>query len=149
MENYAYVYCPRCAAPMQERIAFVTHIDPQTAQNRILLIQRAVDPAKGKWALPGGYMDADEMPEAALKRELIEEVGLEIEIEELLQIFPMTGTDQVNRGIVLAYRARPADPMQTELYAKDDVSAACWRTREEIPDDLAFEITEMLLEEYF
>ena len=110
MDKRDYSYCPHCATPL-ERLArfnqlrpacpacgFVHFLDPKVAvigfvthAGRLLLIRRAVRPAKGKWALPGGYMDAGEMPEDALRRELCEEVGLDIQIERLLNIYPMAG----------------------------------------------------------
>lgn len=48
-------------------------------ENQILLIQRAKEPAKGLWALPGGAVNLGESPEAAVKRELTEECGIMIE----------------------------------------------------------------------
>jgi len=45
--------------------------------NKLLFIKRGVDPAKGKWALPGGYVEIDETFEEAGKRELYEETGIE------------------------------------------------------------------------
>ena len=44
--------------------------------NKLLLIKRGVEPAMGKWALPGGYVEIDESLEAAGKRELQEETGI-------------------------------------------------------------------------
>ncbi len=124
MANSQYVFCPLCGAKLKEQMrygavrgicptcGFIHFADPKVAviglvhhQDRVLLAKRAVDPAKGKWALPGGFMDAGEMPEAALGRELMEEVGMAIRVERLLQIFPMTGHGPVSRGIVLAYLA--------------------------------------------
>ncbi len=110
MANSQYVFCPLCGAKLEEQArygavrgvcptcGFIHFADPKVAviglvhhQGRVLLAKRAVDPAKGKWALPGGFMDAGEMPEAALSRELMEEVGMAIQVERLLEIFPMTG----------------------------------------------------------
>jgi len=168
MENQNYIFCPRCATRLTGRIVgnkshpacpdcdFIQFQDPKVAviafvthDNKVLLIQRAVDPSKGKWALPGGYMDADEMPEEALQRELLEEVGLKIQIEQFLDIFPMPGADGINRGIVLAYEARPAVPDQIKLTPQDDVCAASWLARSEIPkNELAFQVTGLLLERW-
>jgi len=136
--------CRRCEFvqfrdPKVAVIAFVTHKD------KVLLVRRAVEPSRGKWALPGGYMDAGEMPEEALHRELDEEVGLGVDITRLLDIFPMESPEQANSGIVLAYEAEPeADDLIT-LQSKDDVSAAGWFGQDELPVQIAFESTETLL----
>ena len=49
-----------------------------TCNNEILLTQRAKNPGKGKWDLPGGFVDPNESLEQALSRELIEELNLSI-----------------------------------------------------------------------
>jgi len=139
--------CPACG--------FVHFHDPKVAviglvtwDNHVLLIRRGVDPMKGKWALPGGYMDAGEMPAAALKRELREEVGLEVEVGGLLEIFPMAGPGVFNRGIVLAYRVVARRDNPPPLYCDDDVCEAEWFLAGETPEDLAFESTQTLLAQW-
>ena len=113
----------------------------------MLLVRRAVNPAKGMWALPGGYMDAGEMPEAALRREVLEEVGLAVTVEQLLAIYPMVNGSGPSQGIVLAYRAQPLDG-QTQLTPQDDVSEAGWFGPDELPVELAFESTQRQLAEW-
>jgi 8-oxo-dGTP diphosphatase len=119
-----------------------------TFENRVLLIQRGVDPAKGQWALPGGYMDAGEMPDLALQREVREEVGLAICVHHLLEIFPMAGPGVVNKGIVLAFAATPTDGSMAVLVSDDDVMDAGWFAPDELPRDLAFESTHKLLSQW-
>ena len=165
MEHNEFTYCPHCATPLVRTTRFnqirpvcpscdyVYFLDPKVAviafvthANRLLLIRRAVRPAKGKWALPGGYMDAGEMPEHALQRELREEVGLDVHIDHLLDIYPMAGPGVDNRGIVMAYAAVPVgNGGEQVLESNDDVSAAGWFGHDEIPDELAFESTRALL----
>jgi 8-oxo-dGTP diphosphatase len=158
-----YRYCPYCAAELAEiyrfdqirpvcpACGFVQFQDPKVAvialvihEDRVLLVRRGVEPAKGRWALPGGYMDADEMPAAALQRELIEEVGLAIQVEALIKIYPMTNGDGQRIGIVLAYAASPQGE-QTITAVGDDVTDAGWFGPTEIPDTLAFESTTTLI----
>ena len=160
-----FSYCPYCATrlerlevfnqvrPVCPQCSFVQFTDPKVAviafvtqQDKVLLIRRAVEPAKGKWALPGGYMDAGEMPEEALRRELDEEVGLGfVSSLRLLKIFPMESPGQEHRGIVLAYEAAPESDDLITLQSKDDVSAAGWFGPDELPVEVAFESTETLL----
>jgi NADH pyrophosphatase NudC (nudix superfamily) len=90
----AFTHCPLCGSADYERDASATrhcracgHRDfnnPITAvaalildpQNRLLLIRRAKDPARGLLATPGGFVDAGESLEQALHREIAEEIGL-------------------------------------------------------------------------
>ncbi|MDQ3249173.1 MAG: NUDIX hydrolase [Chloroflexota bacterium] len=164
MSRAEYHYCPLCATPLQMRrvyqqlrpacpaCSFVHFADPKVAvialvthADKVLVIRRAVDPARGKWALPGGYMDAGEMPEAALQRELNEELRLAVCVVRLLEIFPMVVSSGHSRGIVLAYHAVPADADQTLLTCDDDVSEAGWFAADQVPTDLAFASTHDLL----
>ena len=156
-------YCPYCANSIVEKVrfnavrpvcsacGFVQFHDPKVAVialvvhgSRVLLIQRAVDPAKGKWSLPGGYMDAGEMPQEALKRELQEEVGLSVKIGELIEIFPMVNDEEERIGIVLAFEGEPSGSPEIPFVA-DDAQDAGWFSLDEIPSDVAFESTETLL----
>ena len=120
-------------------IGLVTH------ETRVLLIQRAVEPANGKWALPGGYMDAGEVPIEALQRELLEEVNLAVQVESLLEIFPMVVNAGPSNGIVLAFHAVPALGASMTLCCQDDACDARWFAADELPTELAFESTPTLL----
>lgn len=66
------------------------------AQNRVLLICRAKDPAMGKWAPPGGFVDAGESLEQAALREIAEEVGMVVRDLNYLGAFP---NNYVYRGL--------------------------------------------------
>lgn len=164
MAAASFRFCPYCGQPLEERTiyqqvrptcavcGFVHFRDPKVAviarvvwQDAVLLIRRGVDPMKGMWALPGGYMDAGEMPTQALARELREEVGLAVECAELLEIFPMVGAGGMTQGIVLAFAARAEGAQPPRLQCADDASEAGWFTRGELPRELAFDSTKMLL----
>jgi ADP-ribose pyrophosphatase YjhB (NUDIX family) len=47
-------------------------------EGRVLLAQRGIEPGKGRWTLPGGYVEQDETPDAAVAREVFEETGLRV-----------------------------------------------------------------------
>ncbi len=164
--NRRFRYCPYCAGAIAEEsrfnavrpvcrsCGFVQFHDPKVAvialilhEGRVLLVQRAVDPAQGKWSLPGGYMDAGEMPLEALQRELNEEVGLTVEIGRLLDIFPMVNDGGERVGIVLAFKAGPAGSAAIP-YVADDVQAAGWYRPEELPSEIAFDSTRSLLQRW-
>ena len=114
------------------------------ANARVLLIRRAVNPGRGLWALPGGYMDAGELPDAALRREVLEEAGIEIVVGELLEIFPMVNGDGRTPGIVLAFHAHPRDHLAAPI-AHDAAAAVAWFSAAEAPSALAFDSTQRLL----
>lgn len=160
-------FCPYCGArlcrleahgqirPVCTQCGFVQFHDPKVAvigliaaPGRLLLIQRGVEPEQGKWALPGGYMDAGEDPKAALARELAEEVGLLVRVDDLLDIFPLRPTPRSAGGIVLAYRVQVTGEPQPTLVVRDDAEDARWFRPDEIPDDLAFESTNRLVHEW-
>jgi ADP-ribose pyrophosphatase YjhB (NUDIX family) len=142
--------CPVCG--------FVQFLDPKVAvigmvtwRGHVLLIRRGVEPMAGSWALPGGYMDAGEMPDRALMRELHEEVGLTVQVQRLLSIYPMVGRGPNSSGIVLAYHAvvdGSDDGAAPLLRCADDACEAAWLRADQLPDDLAFESTVTLLGEW-
>lgn len=92
----AVCFCPRCGSGQFPEYAinafrceaceFHFHINNSIAvgaiitdaQERVLLIRRARDPGKGKFSIPGGFVDVNETAEAAVVREIREEVGLEV-----------------------------------------------------------------------
>jgi 8-oxo-dGTP diphosphatase len=167
MSRRTYRFCPYCGTQLDERLVFqqmrpvcpacgfIQFHDPKVAViglvtwgDFVLLVRRGVEPMKGKWALPGGYMDAGEMPAEALARELGEEVGLDVEVGALLQIFPMAGPGVVNSGIVLAYGVAAELDEPPPLICDDDVCEAAWFGVDEIPEDLAFESTQTLLAQW-
>jgi ADP-ribose pyrophosphatase YjhB (NUDIX family) len=56
-------------------------------RNRVLLIRRGGEPLKGEWSIPGGMLELGETLEAAARRELKEETGLDVEPLEVLKVF--------------------------------------------------------------
>ncbi|MBF8284860.1 MAG: NUDIX protein [Anaerolineales bacterium] len=55
-------------------------------EGRVLLVQRGENPGKGRWTLPGGYVEEDETPDVAVVREVFEETGLRVRVTGLLAI---------------------------------------------------------------
>ncbi len=56
-------------------------------RGRVLLVLRAREPLKGRWSIPGGLVEVGEELRAAVKRELKEETGLEVEPLDLIEVF--------------------------------------------------------------
>ncbi len=69
---------------------------------KALLARRAFDPWKDMWYFPAGFVEADELPEAAAVREAREETGLEVRIGGLVGVFPYD--DPRGNGLFFLYR---------------------------------------------
>src|SRR5256714_11111221 len=72
---------------------------------KVLLIERALEPFKGKWALPGGFVRVDETLDEAARRELQEETGLRNVFLEQLYTFGAVDRDPRERVVSVAYYA--------------------------------------------
>jgi 8-oxo-dGTP diphosphatase len=72
---------------------------------KVLLIQRGLEPFKGRWALPGGFVRVDETLDAAARRELAEEAGLKNVFLEQLYTFGAVNRDPRERVVSVAYCA--------------------------------------------
>ncbi len=93
---------------------------------------RGVDPERGRWALPAGYVDGGEDPALAALREVREETGLEVRIARLVDVMFDQGK------ILIVYGA---DVIGGALCAQDDVDDTRWFGPDEVPHDLAFRST--------
>lgn len=116
-------FCPRCAGPLEEKqlpsetrprlvctaCNHILYLNPKVvvgaipvAGDKAILLRRAIEPRKGAWTFPAGYVELGETVEAAALRETWEETNLEVEISSLLNVYsrPEVGI------IVIVYLAR-------------------------------------------
>ena len=111
---------------------------------QLLLVKRAVEPAKGRWCLPGGFIEIDESIEEAVLRELKEETGIEGEIERLVDFFsqrsPLYGA-----LLIFGYRVTI---LGGELQAGDDAQEASFFDLDDLPP-IAFLSHQRLIEKAF
>jgi len=104
---------------------------------KVLLIQRALEPFKGKWALPGGFVHVDETLDDAARRELFEETGLEDIYLEQLYTFGAVKRDPRERVVSVAYYAL-VKLSDHKAKAATDAAEAKWFPVSQLPK-LAFD----------
>ena len=104
---------------------------------KVLLIERGIEPYKGMWAFPGGFVHEDESTEEGAKRELKEETGLENIFIEQLYTFSDISRDPRGRVVSVAYYAL-VNLKDHKVIAGDDAKNARWFGIDEIPS-LAFD----------
>ena len=102
---------------------------------QVLLIERGIEPFKGRWAFPGGFLKMDETAEEGAKRELKEETGLEDAYIQQLHTFSAPNRDPRERVITIAYYALVKIQ---EVKGGDDAASARWFPLDESPP-LAFD----------
>ncbi len=153
-------FCPLCGAPLQTRMRFdkprrscpkcnyVHFTDPKVGvgvlvvkEGEVLLVRRAVDPERGKWSIPAGYLDRGEDPKVTAAREAREETGLEVAVKELVDVYynppPQTGA-----SVFILYHA---ELIGGEAQAGDDADAVGFFKRDDLPE-LAFSSTQIAID---
>jgi ADP-ribose pyrophosphatase YjhB (NUDIX family) len=105
-----------------------------SCDQKLLWIQRKLEPKRGFWAIPGGFMEAGETTAAGAARELWEEAGIRLAPESLE--FYMTGTITFINQVYVAFRARVDSE---DCAAGAESLAAAFYSREECPwDNVAY-----------
>ena len=109
---------------------------------KVLLVKRGIEPFKGKWAIPGGFIQINESLEDAAKRELLQETGIKNIYMEQLYTFGDPKRDPRERVITVAYMALiPNENLR--LRATTDASDVTWFSIKSLPE-LAFDHTKIL-----
>jgi ADP-ribose pyrophosphatase YjhB (NUDIX family) len=107
------------------------------AAGRVLLGRRGIEPFLGRWDTPGGFVNAGESLEDAVRRELREEAGIEIEVARLVATFPDVYGDAGDATVNAFFECRlvAGDPQPA-----DDVAELRWFAPGELPpaEELAF-----------
>jgi ADP-ribose pyrophosphatase YjhB (NUDIX family) len=158
-----FLYCPRCGTATVPRMAEGRERDYCPAcprwlydnakpcagalvvddTGRLLLGQRAIEPFFGLWDIPGGFLEADEHPEAGAIREVFEETGLHVELTGLLGVWMDTyrpGDDPAmwHHSMNFYYMARPVGGA---IAVNNESSAVRWFGRDALPpiSEIAYE----------
>lgn len=135
----AYKFCPRCKRKFKKSSDYVLactscgykfYINPapcnsviiENKKGQIMLVKRRVDPKKGFWDLPGGFIQPNENLERSVKREIKEELGINVEMEEIIGTYGDEYEFQnvlvPTLGIVVTAKAS-----STDFRAKDDITS--------------------------
>jgi ADP-ribose pyrophosphatase YjhB (NUDIX family) len=155
-------FCPRCRGHLDQHegrvscaeCGFVAYAASKPTASalcvddagRVLLARRAVEPHKGLWDVPGGFLEEGEHPLDAIRRELREETGLEVEPLEFLGAWmDRYGGDSTAEATLNLYWT--ARLLHGEPRPADDVAELRWFARDELPsaDELAFANTAQVL----
>jgi len=104
---------------------------------KLLLIERGIDPYKGKWAFPGGFLSMEENADECARRELFEEAGIQNVFIEQLFTFSDVDRDPRGRVITVSYFAL-VKLSDYKIQAGDDAKSAKWFPISQVPP-LAFD----------
>ena len=96
------ITCPDCGYGAFYNPKPVACVIATDHQGRIVLMRRATEPGKGRWTMPGGFVDLGESVEEAAKREAREEIGIDVRLEQLTGVYSRS-TDRI---VVVVYEAR-------------------------------------------
>jgi ADP-ribose pyrophosphatase YjhB (NUDIX family) len=141
-DNRERAICEHCGEIHYENPINVVGSVPVWEQ-RVLLCKRNIEPRRGLWTLPAGFLELGETTEEGALRETDEEAGARIELQDLFTLINVVPVGQVH----FFYRARLLDPhfqpgpetMEARLFAEHEVP---W-------DEIAFRTVRMTLEHYF
>ncbi|WP_170287442.1 NUDIX hydrolase [Halioglobus maricola] len=159
-------YCYECGGPLSlsypegderpretcRRCGWINYVNPKvqvamvaTHQDRILWMQRAEEPRKGYWSLPGGFMEVDESPREAAVREAKEETGIELDPEST-ELYVVGNIRSINE-VHLLFRAECNSHFTNPGPEAQD---AQWFTEENAPwQKLAYGIAEEGLRRFY
>lgn len=122
-----------------DHCGFVAYENPKVVvgsivrhEGEVLLCRRAIEPRRGFWTIPAGYLEVNELPADGARREAREEANADLTLHALLAIYAIPRISQIQ----LIYRATLADPSFSAGEESLEVALFDWDT---IPyDDLAF-----------
>jgi NADH pyrophosphatase NudC (nudix superfamily) len=162
-EQETYKFCPRCGKSMIVQRShlhcischFSLYINPAPCnsviidkQQCILLVQRAKEPKKGTWDLPGGFIEAGETLEESIQREVLEELGVEVSLQQIvdtsIDTYEYQGITKATFGICVL-----AQITTGELHPHDDVASYMFFSYNEVlHQDIGFPAIRQVLQTY-
>lgn len=137
-------YCRRCSEPIYENPVPAVCALVTDERWRVLLVRRAVEPKRGFWCLPGGFMELGETPEAAVLRELREETGIDGDVMALMGL-RSTPNRIYHTVLVVGFAVRH---LAGRPVAGDDAQDIGWFEASGLPD-IAFDSHRQFIKAFF
>lgn len=133
--------CPQCGwihwkNPIPTAVALIP------VGNKVLMVKRAIQPQKGDWCLPGGYVDYHESPIETIIREVREETGLDITVVRQLGLPIITESNHLVTFFL-------GNAIGGDMQAGDDAQEVALYTLESLPDNIAFPQHRTKIEDYY
>ena len=137
------ISCPHCGYGAYYNPKPVAAAIPVTAAGEIVLLKRGFDPGKDLWTFPGGFVDLGESVEEAARREVREEIEVDVELTGLVGVYSRSD----DRVVLIVFAAKIQDEpkttpeaLQVEAFAPDEIpwqELAFWSTTNALKDFLA------------
>ena len=159
-------FCPNCGGHLRERLLQtedrprlvcdqcqrILYVNPRVVAGaiierggRLLLLRRAIEPRRGTWTFPAGYMEIDETAEEAAARETEEEVGLKVKVSSLVGVYSRPAPQSPGILTVIFQGQQP----RGRLRIGHEALEARWFALDAIPwDELSFETTAWALRDW-
>jgi len=134
--------CEQCGEVIYEN-ALLAAVALVCTSEGLLLVRRAVEPSRGMWGLPGGFVEADESPEQAVLRELAEETGLQGRVLRLVGASSQFSRFYGRQVVILGYEVEADGVAQ----AGDDALEVAFFPPEQLPP-LAFPAHQELVQAF-
>ncbi len=132
-------WCDSCKSYNNRRVTCTCLVENE---GKVLMVKRAVDPEKGRWSLPGGYLFYGETVEECAKRECEEESGYGVEIVGLLGVYSSPARDADGRQNVDCCIVGSLNGTRGEV--DDEVERAEWFDLDDLPEKIAFDHRQMI-----
>jgi ADP-ribose pyrophosphatase YjhB (NUDIX family) len=137
------ISCPHCGYGAYYNPKPVAAAIPVTAAGEIVLLKRGFDPGKDLWTFPGGFVDLGESVEEAARREVREEIEVDVELTDVVGVYSRSD----DRVVLIVFAAKIQDEpkttpeaLQVEAFAPDEIpwqELAFWSTTNALRDFLA------------
>ena len=138
------IACPSCGYEAFFNPKPVAAAVPVDRDGRVILLRRGIEPRRGYWTFPGGFVDLGESVEDAAHRETMEELSMEIELGPLLGVYSRSD----ERVVLVVFRARalgeptaiPPEATEVRAFSPDEIpwdELAFWSTERALRDVLA------------